>query len=213
MRNGGEIANDQSLDFSSTQRQRRLTVRDKAHEDDSGDVGDEGDIDTQYTGGLLEAPVGQPPLPVTYHLLSLGIGLIFPSRSWHQSSIRSTPWVGRLAGGLLEAPAGRPTFSITGGRERRAATISHWASLVSRNQQVSKRMLTTAELKPSRRLCVSRSLLHSWLAGQRGLLEASAGQPPYKNLQRSSPFVSTKRHLERTRHYSFWPSTSSDVLL
>ncbi|PNP44845.1 hypothetical protein TGAMA5MH_03258 [Trichoderma gamsii] len=65
MRNGGGIANDQSLELSSTQRQRRRTVNDRAHEDDSGDVGDEGDMmNWAHLGHFACLPyVRRPALP------------------------------------------------------------------------------------------------------------------------------------------------------
>jgi hypothetical protein len=65
MRNGGGIANDQSLELSSTQRQRRRTVNDRAHEDDGGDVGDEGDMmNWAHLGHFACLPyVRRPALP------------------------------------------------------------------------------------------------------------------------------------------------------
>lgn len=65
MRNGGGIANDQSLELSSTQRQRRRTVHDRAHEDDGGDVGDEGDMmNWAHLGHFACLPyVRRPALP------------------------------------------------------------------------------------------------------------------------------------------------------
>ncbi|KAL7923370.1 Nse4 C-terminal domain-containing protein [Trichoderma austrokoningii] len=65
MRNGGGIANDQSLELSSTQRQRRRTVHDRAHEDDSGDVGDEGDMmNWAHLGHFACLPyIRRPALP------------------------------------------------------------------------------------------------------------------------------------------------------
>jgi hypothetical protein len=65
MRNGGGISNDQSLELSSTQRQRRRTGHDRAHEDDSGDVGDEGDMmNWAHLGHFACLPyVRRPALP------------------------------------------------------------------------------------------------------------------------------------------------------
>lgn len=65
MRNGGGIANDQSLELSSTQRQRRRTVHDRSHEDDGGDVGDEGDMmNWAHLGHFACLPyVRRPALP------------------------------------------------------------------------------------------------------------------------------------------------------
>ncbi|KAH6604112.1 nuclear qri2 nse4 [Trichoderma cornu-damae] len=44
MRSGGGITNDHSLELSSTQRQRRRASHDRTNDDDSGDVGDDGDM-------------------------------------------------------------------------------------------------------------------------------------------------------------------------
>lgn len=65
MRSGGGIANDQSLELSSTQRQRRHTVHDRAHEDDSGDIGDEGDMmNWAHLGRFACLPyIRRPALP------------------------------------------------------------------------------------------------------------------------------------------------------
>ncbi|KAM0247000.1 hypothetical protein ACHAQJ_010028 [Trichoderma viride] len=65
MRNGGGITNDQSFELSSTQRQRRRTVHDRAQEDDSGDVGDEGDMmNWAHLGRFACLPyIRRPALP------------------------------------------------------------------------------------------------------------------------------------------------------
>ncbi|KAL6902862.1 Nse4 C-terminal domain-containing protein [Trichoderma evansii] len=65
MRSGGGIANDQSLELSSTQRQRRRTAHDRTHEDDSGDVGDEGDMmNWAHLGRFACLPyIRRPALP------------------------------------------------------------------------------------------------------------------------------------------------------
>lgn len=65
MRRGGGIASDQSLELSSTQRQRRRTAHDRTHEDDSGDLGDEGDMmNWAHLGRFACLPyIRRPALP------------------------------------------------------------------------------------------------------------------------------------------------------
>ncbi|KAL7795920.1 Nse4 C-terminal domain-containing protein [Trichoderma ceciliae] len=65
MRSGGGITNDHSLELSSTQRQRRRTLHDRTHDDDNGDVGDEGDMmNWAHLGRFACLPyIRRPALP------------------------------------------------------------------------------------------------------------------------------------------------------
>ncbi|RFU80869.1 nuclear qri2 nse4 [Trichoderma arundinaceum] len=65
MRKGGGIENDQSLELSSTQRQRRRTLHDRTQDDDGGDVGDEGDMmNWAHLGRFACLPyIRRPALP------------------------------------------------------------------------------------------------------------------------------------------------------
>ncbi|PKK47357.1 hypothetical protein CI102_7739 [Trichoderma harzianum] len=65
MRNGGGITSDQSLELSSTQRQRRRTVHDRSNDNDNDDVGDEGDMmNWAHLGRFACLPyIRRPALP------------------------------------------------------------------------------------------------------------------------------------------------------
>ncbi|OTA02963.1 Nse4 nuclear protein [Trichoderma parareesei] len=65
MRNGGGVASEDSLELSSTQRQRRRTMHDRANDDDTGDVGDEGDMmNWAHLGRFACLPnIRRPALP------------------------------------------------------------------------------------------------------------------------------------------------------
>lgn len=65
MRNGGGVASEDSLELSSTQRQRRRTMHDGANDDDTGDVGDEGDMmNWAHLGRFACLPnIRRPALP------------------------------------------------------------------------------------------------------------------------------------------------------
>ncbi|KAL7931099.1 Nse4 C-terminal domain-containing protein [Trichoderma chlorosporum] len=65
MRSGGGIESDQSLDLSSTQRQRRRTLHDRSNDDDTADVGDEGDMmNWAHLGRFACLPyIRRPALP------------------------------------------------------------------------------------------------------------------------------------------------------
>ncbi|PNP50051.1 hypothetical protein THARTR1_09236 [Trichoderma harzianum] len=65
MRNGGGITSDQSLDLSSTQRQRRRTIHDRSNDNDNDDVGDEGDMmNWAHLGRFACLPyIRRPALP------------------------------------------------------------------------------------------------------------------------------------------------------
>ncbi|KAL7913545.1 Nse4 C-terminal domain-containing protein [Trichoderma velutinum] len=65
MRNGGGITSDQSLELSSTQRQRRRTIHDRSNDNDIDDVGDEGDMmNWAHLGRFACLPyIRRPALP------------------------------------------------------------------------------------------------------------------------------------------------------
>ncbi|KAL6853287.1 Nse4 C-terminal domain-containing protein [Trichoderma novae-zelandiae] len=65
MRNGGGVASEESLELSSTQRQRRRTMHDGSNDDDTGDVGDEGDMmNWAHLGRFACLPyIRRPALP------------------------------------------------------------------------------------------------------------------------------------------------------
>ncbi|KAF3072976.1 Non-structural maintenance of chromosome element 4 [Trichoderma lentiforme] len=65
MRNGGGITSDQSLELSSTQRQRRRTIHDRSNDNDNDDVGDEGDMmNWAHLGRFACLPyIRRPALP------------------------------------------------------------------------------------------------------------------------------------------------------